>query len=1085
MRKKCFLATALAALVFLSGNAPADDTDIYINDPGVAPPGSEPLVMLTLDYRPNLTSTACNGSECDQLIAEGYLPAVGPYEFFDVLRAVLKKVMEPLEGVRVGLMINHNKPYTPAEGETMPAYTETQCAGPTNLKPYCSNGAYVALGFSTFMADDANGAKARFHKFLADIPSPKGSQSHTYQGREVFFELFRYLTGQGVYNGHTGFNDFDRGDGTADPTINMDVETPALAWDTTIETPIGGGGGGGGGTTHLYTSPITAGGICSKLFTVNFLFQVSNQEDGSNQAMQQQLAVGGMGLSPLQKEFSDVLAWMRDTDLADGTIGTVPDLDGEQNVTSYFIVDPSKINSKTTEYAQAGGTGLPLPMDEDPELLITTLTDLFKQILSVSTTFVAASVPVNVFNRSQVTDNIYLTLFSIDPDGRPFWAGNVKKLRIVIPADPSLPGYLVDAQGNPAVAADGRIKLDALTYWTDPAALPPPDPDKNEVAGADGRSIPRGGAGQKVPGYMSGSPRTLNGLGGRTIYYDAAPNALAPFDINVATATALQPEFGAIDADESAQLMAYARGLDIDDEDGNKKWDEPRDWIMGDALHSRPLALNYGATSGYSETNPAIYLAVGTNNGMLHMIRNTSPGGGQSGAEVWAFMPKAAMPNQKALRANAPGADHPYAIDGAPVAYFDDSNFNGTIEAGEKVILYFGMRRGGKAYYAIDVTDPESPQLLWTLDKSGDFAELGHTFSTPRIGKVRTASGARPALIFGGGYDMNKDDRTTIGTDDTEGNAIFVVDAETGALIWKARGAGGGSSSTVFEHAALVDSIPSTVSIADTDGDTYTDRIVVGDTGGNVWRADLAGSGPADWKLTLLATLGRHATGASGKTDDRRFFHRPDLVLSKDGIGPFDAVLIGAGDRPDPLDAGGVASNYFYMIKDRHVIPGGGVDMGLEPADLGDVTDNCLQTGGACAVDLSYGWQLQMQDIGEKILATPLTIDGHVFFTSYLPNGGSSAGACAPSEGGGRLWALGLQDARSVVNYNTADDSGLDPGEAETTADRFTDLNAPGIPSEVVSVPPNKILRPDLTLDTIDVTTRWRTFWYIDEESNQ
>ncbi|MEN8196842.1 MAG: PilC/PilY family type IV pilus protein [Pseudomonadota bacterium] len=563
------------------------------------------------------------------------------------------------------------------------------------------------------------------------------------------------------------------------------------------------------------------------------------------------------------------------------------------------------------------------------------------------------------------------------------------------------------------------------------------------------------------------------------------PNALAAFDIDLPTATALRPEFAAADINETAFLMANARGLDIDDEDGDGITDEPRAWIFGDALHSRPLAMNFGAAGGYTESNPAIYLAVGTNDGTMHMIRNTDTGGGQSGAEVWAFMPKEAMANQKDLRANSPGVEHPYGVDGAPVAYFEDSNFNGTIEAGEKVFMYFGLRRGGKAYYAMDVSNPESPRLMWTIDKSGDFAELGYTFSTPRIGKVRTASGSRPALIFAGGYDMNKDDRTTVGTDDKEGNAIYVVDAETGALIWKARGAGGGSSSTVFEHQLLVDSIPSTVSIADTDGDTYTDRILVGDTGGNVWRADLAGASTADWKLTLLAALGRHATGASGKTDDRRFFHRPDLVPTKDGIGAFDAVLIGAGDRPDPLDVGGVASNYFYMIKDRHVIPGGGIDTDIQHADLGDVTDNCLQVGGACAVDLTFGWRLQMLDIGEKILATPLTIDGQVFFTSYLPNGGKSTTACAPTEGAGRLWTVGLQDARSVINYNTADDSNQSLGEAETTADRYTDLNAPGIPSEVVSVPPNKILRPDLTLDNIDVTTRWKTFWYVDEESDQ
>ena len=76
MRKKYFLATALAALVFFSGNAPADDTDVYFNNGLDLPPNSEPMVMFSLDYRPNLASTACQGTACDFLIAEGWLPGV-------------------------------------------------------------------------------------------------------------------------------------------------------------------------------------------------------------------------------------------------------------------------------------------------------------------------------------------------------------------------------------------------------------------------------------------------------------------------------------------------------------------------------------------------------------------------------------------------------------------------------------------------------------------------------------------------------------------------------------------------------------------------------------------------------------------------------------------------------------------------------------------------------------------------------------------------------------------------------------------------------------------------------------------------
>ena len=83
-------------LATVAGVCLADDTDIYNRVGSSLPPGSEPMVMFTLDYRPNLGSTACTSGECATMIAEGWLPPTGPYTFFDVLRAALKKVMDPL-----------------------------------------------------------------------------------------------------------------------------------------------------------------------------------------------------------------------------------------------------------------------------------------------------------------------------------------------------------------------------------------------------------------------------------------------------------------------------------------------------------------------------------------------------------------------------------------------------------------------------------------------------------------------------------------------------------------------------------------------------------------------------------------------------------------------------------------------------------------------------------------------------------------------------------------------------------------------------------------------------------------------------
>ena len=701
---KASITTALTSLIFAIGSGHADDTDVYMNPGSGLPEGSEPMIMFSLDLRPNLTATACLNGECETLKNEGWLdPEQESFIFFDVLRAVMKKVFTPLKGVRVGLMLNHNN--------------NNNCEGFGRAN--CSNGGYIAMGFKLF-EEGEGGAKDDFHDILASIPSPKGGVSHSYQGKELFFEFFRYLTGQGVYNAHNGYTDFD----PLENTLNLNVDYPDVAWDSTIETLEA-----DNKVTRDYISPINALGACSKIYSVNMMFQVSNQDDDSDNAIEASVLTGGFG-SP-QDQFSDVIQYLYDADLASGKYGSVPDLDDKQNVISYFLVDKTKINPTTKGYARAGGTGVPLPLSADPDELVATLQEVLRQILSVSTTFVAASVPVNVFNRAEITDNVYIALFQVDEQARPAWVGNVKKLKLTGANDSSATSTLVDELGAPAIAADGRINFDALTSWTIPEALPAPDLDAGEVAGRDGRVVARGGAGQKIPGFVEGSPQEANGFGGRTIYYDRTSSSLAPLNVDSTLANSLVSDFDVDTPAEAEELIAFARGLDVDDLDGDRDTNDAREWLFGDALHSRPLPINYGSIGSYSDpSNSAIYLAVATNDGMLRMIRNTNPGGSESGREVWAFMPRKAMAAQKILRANGTGMKHPYTVDGAPVAYLQDRNYDGSIDAndGDKAYLYVGMRRGGKAYYAFDITDPEDPRLIWTIEKDekgGDFEELG------------------------------------------------------------------------------------------------------------------------------------------------------------------------------------------------------------------------------------------------------------------------------------------------------------------------------------------------------------------------
>lgn len=1071
------IAGLLISLLFVLP-ASADDTDIYLN-PSVAS-GAEPLVMFTLDYRPNLTSTVCGGTECDSLIAAGYLPATGPYNFFQLLRAALKKVLDPIGGVRVGFMMNHDD-----------NCTGSSTSGP--LKTGCSNGAYVLSGFNSMDAgsddpdtyqtagEDAN--KVALFDKLAAIPDPSGNTSHSFQGKELYFELFRYLTGQGVYNGHLGYKSF----GDTDPSTNLDSYGMGFSWDANVES----------GTDYI--SPIVTSGECARVFVINLMFQVSNQEDDSDAAITANKASGGMegiDLSGSSNSFDTVVRYLKDADLGDGTFGTVPDLGGIQNVTSYFIVDPTKLNTTTHGYASAGGTGVALPLSQDPDELISTLNSLFTSILSVSTTFVSPSVPVNVFNRTQVVNEVFLAIFEPDEDGYPLWNGNLKKLRVGKNATTN-ESELQDVNGNNAIDIDGRIKRDALTFWTDAPSLPAPVDE--EVAGADGRAVARGGAGQIVPGFISSTPGASNSDTGARQLFAIDPgdvvDGLMPIDTTAASAQALWSEitadwtpaassgtYAAATAAEQSKahnILRFARGLD---DDGVTM----RPWLLADPLHSQPLAINYGARGGgYDADNPDIRLMMGTNDGFMHMFRNTTPSATEDGSESWAIIPRETVPLLDRLRSNAAGVPvHPIGADGSPSAYTVDVNFDGSIIAsdGDLAYVYFGLRRGGKSLYAVDVSDPDSPKMLWTLSKGGSgtpFAELGQTWSTPQVGKLKVGNTILPVVVFAGGYngdddgddvgDLGKDAKNratrasttpTPGTDDDEGNAVYIVDATNGSLIWKAiqgPSVGYNASELAFNHTDMVDSFPSRVSAIDTNGDGLLDRIYAADSGGVVWRIDLAGmldhdsnpvtpeilvhNVPSVWSATKLLSVGRHSAGFSGIVDDRRFFNRPDVVQSRDDIGPFDGVLIGSGDREDPN--GTEVDNFFYLIKDRAIVSGLASTTPLDHDDLADLTSNCLQDS-SCSVapDLSNGWRVELTDNGEKNLASAITAGGSVFFSTFSPT--PPASSCSLSEGTGRLYVVSLEDATAVFNFDTTNDI------SGTVLDRADLLASGGIPVEVV-----------------------------------
>ncbi len=1137
----------------------ADDTDIYVT-PGAS--ADEPMVMFVLDWRSNLGSTICNsfaGGDTDATIASncGWTTSFvanltaddksdGVIDRFELIRGVLKTAMASLDGVKIGLMLNHND----------------SCNGGTTSGPSltgCSNGSYVVQGFKSIDSSDSNGNKAAFHTLLASIPDVTGS-GHKYQGKELYFELFRYLTGQGVYNGHLAWEDF----GNSTSTDNLDgtggPESPdysAIAWDTNIEN----------GTDYI--TPFKTGTTCTKVFALNFIFGVLNSQSDSDSAISETYGNGGMDSLVLSgggnTQFGSVVQWMYNTDLVDGNINmqyydiptttytnTNLTLDGSQNLTSYFIVQ----SPSTTEnnWAQNGGTNSAIAWSDDPDTMVTKITDIFNQILSVSTTFVSASVPVNVFNRAEFLDDVYIAVFEAEENGYPKWIGNLKKLKLQ--QDLSLNWFIGDVNGTAAFASDGRIKFNALTYWTDATAddVVAADTSEGEITGFDGRSVDRGGAGQKIPGKLSVSGTITNGQPGNSnsdanarqiftepsSYTNGTAATLMALDATTTNASALWTDLNAAgvassgttlnnttwsaaatyaaatatEQTEALNLLKFARGIDVMDEDIDTDTTDPRPWIMSDPIHSRPLTINYGdsdaGAGSYSATNPDVRIIVTSNAGSIHMFENTTSAGTESGAENWAFYPRYALRIQDRLMNNTAGSPvHPYGVDGAPSLYTYDANGDGNLVAtdGDLVYLYFGMRRGGRYYYALDISDPDTPKMLWSISNSSTgFSELGLTFSRPQLKYLSYINGAstytnQPVLIFGGGYDANKDTRSnSLGSDDSMGNAVFIVNATDGSLIWKAvHGTTGSVSSTEYAHGELHDSIPADISTLDSDGNGSTDRLYFGDTGGNVWRVDLVGTTRTNWKIQKFAKLGRASASAS-KDDDRRIFHAVDIVQTRDSSGAFDAVIVGSGDRANPLDTSilstKIADNWLYMLKDRNTVSNGATIASadiIDHADPADLSDNCYQEVGLTCTSTqqtalaSYGWKIALsQGTGEKGLSRPLTLNGAIYFTTYLPPTGVSV-SCGPEEGSGLTYVVNLQDATAVYDFDLTNSATDASGEVQTlqVEDRYRTAGA-GIPADVIAIRKDGQLHAitpgDNYTTSISGNAGWKTFWYTEGE---
>ncbi len=669
---------------------------------------------------------------------------------------------------------------------------------------------------------------------------------------------------------------------------------------------------------------------------------------------------------------------------------------GRQNLTVYTIgFNPSQLalDSTLLRSAASQGGGKFYYVHNSGEFKAA-LQSIIEAILESSVSYVAPTVPISQMERTTSVDRIYLGMFK--PTEKSFWKGNIKKFGIATTANASkgvLIGDVIDVNGDLAIDpatneicdVNQRSSYTATSYWS---------------TTPDGSDVEEGGIGAKLMARdFSTNPRMIY------TYNTSVGNTDLTHGSNRFNTTNITPAVlgytGPTAADDASKLINFLYGYDAYDENGNLITAEKRSWVLGAIIHSRPLVVQYTSRT-------VIY--IGANDGMLHAFDDTS------GEELWAFIPPDLLPRLQNLTGNT----IEFFVDGSPKVY----------EGPTQKILVCGERRGGNYYFALDITNPLQPLLLWQIHPGlANYSEMGQTWSTPLIGRIKygtTSSWVDKWVVFiDGGYDTNQDSLPVpLNADDSKGYAVYVVDVVTGGLIWKY---------TKTNNALMKYSIPSDVARVDTDGDGRIDRLYVGDMGGQMWRVDLSLhetlSSPNNWTAKLIFKSNDPAP-TSG--DRRKIFYPPDVGLEVDSVGNYESIIFGTGDREHPSEY--AVYNRLYTIKDRNPTTP------LTEADLVDVTLDLLQTGTAeqkqttnTALSNSSGWFIILSsNSGEKCLAPPLLFSKISYYTTFYPQIGAPSNPCFLGNGTATLYAVSYLTGNAAFNFDlTNDASGTTLGRSD------------------------------------------------------
>jgi type IV pilus assembly protein PilY1 len=307
-----------------------------------------------------------------------------------------------------------------------------------------------------------------------------------------------------------------------------------------------------------------------------------------------------------------------------------------------------------------------------------------------------------------------------------------------------------------------------------------------------------------------------------------------------------------------------------------------------------------GTAAASKEQQRTNVVYAGANDGMLHGFRSGSYSSTGSiietnndGAEVMAYVPGYIVQTIQnatnvARNYSDPQYGHKFDVDAAPGV--GDLFYSGVWHTW----LVGGLGPGGKAIYALDVTDPDS---MFGLENSaaatavvkGEWSNtsitcsnngacgnsLGNTYGVPVIRRLHNGNWA---AIFGNGLGSASGDAGIF--------IMLVSTSGTTSFLYLSTGVGSPNTNSCTNCANGI----AYVAAADLDGDRITDYIYAGDLQGNLWRFDLTSTLTSAW----AATANPIYQTKSSSTAAQPITSAP-VVVATPGTGTYPHVMVEFG----------------------------------------------------------------------------------------------------------------------------------------------------------------------------------------------